>query len=458
MKSISSLSRAPRQFSLGSRSSSYKAITCVFCETKQFLRPLQYAYYSSLPQPDRISSITRTRVSLDTRSRIQTFTFAKRDKVLNIDVDEAESLIVKFMEGVKLPELAKMFKVNISQIAELALVLLRAPDLADKKIPNFPPTLNRQIAHMLLMACSRAQEPLATLHILNAVWTAQSRGYTSAIFNDLSAAEIREARKHLEHLAYKANDTDAMSLLGLILEREGKPKEAENLYSKAVSLANPSITSTKGSKLGPQMVSPWNAYGTLLSQSRDPQNLEKAKQIFEKGALEADDPLCFYARALLDEERNTHTWLSYMTKAAASGHAPAMYLVGNFYLEQAESAKRNDGILAKALKWLDTKDPRHNAEALGCEWHDLAARAGHKPSMLKMAGWMAERKAYEGAAERLVAVLSRPKGMNEEFPETVQDARQLLKELNESVPEMRDVVAKKMEELTRGHGGQGGTQ
>lgn len=210
----------------------------------------------------------------------------------------------------------------------------------------------------------------------------------------------------------------------------------------------------------PRIASPWAEYANLLLTRKD--DPPKAKQILEKGAFEADDPMSYYYLAQT-EDPSSYKWLEYMTKAAASGHLEAMYQVGNFYLEYGTEGESQDTVkdtnITKSLSWLNLQPPKnpkgpkslqYRPAALGWEWHDVAAKSGYKPSMLKLATWMAAQEAYGPATQWLLHIVTpAPAGVDEDL-QVVQEGRKLLAKLRETNPSVQSIVSERLQQQRSG--------
>lgn len=228
-------------------------------------------------------------------------------------------------------------------------------------------------------------------------YIALSHGQKSAVSKSIPPSALATARSHLEQLAKEENNPDAMTLLAQYLELESKPDEAKALYTQAMQLWTVESKKNTATPMAPRISTPWAAYGTLLL--RTDKNTALAAEIFKKGAQEADDPICHYNLSLLLPPSSVE-WLTHTSCAAASGHPIAQFRLGNFYFNTNRTPSPS---LKKALQWLkpaQSSTPSAlpgTSAALGWEWHDVAAKNGYKPSMLKLAEWMIENGVYDGA-------------------------------------------------------------
>jgi CspA family cold shock protein len=240
--------------------------------------------------------------------------------------EKADSLakLTKREKADSLKKLAAMYSLQLIEVAELAIPLLTAGSGTEN-------TYNTDIGYALLRACSSAGNSLATLHIMSSHFIALAHGETSAVSRATQPQEMVHARKQLEHLANKENEPDAMTLLGQYFEREGKIKEAKDLYTRAIDIWKQSMVSQTSTPtaMPPRISTPWAAYGALLLHTDPSSSL--AGEIFDQGAREADDPICHYNLALLLPSSYLE-WLTHMSTAAASGHPDAQHHLGNFYL------------------------------------------------------------------------------------------------------------------------------
>lgn len=326
----------------------------------------------------------------------------------------------------------------MEDITVLAMAVHRIPDIQDKtRLSRMPPSIHKPISSQLLLACSKAKDPLAIMHILSAVLYSTThanlnvRRVSSDIASLFKSADIAYCRKELEVLASK-NDADAMNLLGQLLEREGQTQQARTLYEKALERANTKFIQADPKTLFLSLVPVWNALGYLLLADKDPKVREQARAAFEKGALKADDPLSYYHLASFQPDKSAN-WLKYMSKAAASGHREAMHEVANFYLDVNSDSGAGvkpsilkDRQLATPLTWLTWK--RDSPKDLAEEWFGVAAERGYKPAMLELV------KLHEskGDIEKTKSFLRKmteplPAGEVEEWPRLVEEARKRLR-------------------------------
>jgi TPR repeat protein len=334
----------------------------------------------------------------------------------------------------------------------LAIPMFRIPDVNDTNA-QLPPSQNSPVAASLLLACSAAGDLQATLQILNAVY------YSSKVHNMPQAGEIArlftpkdidDCRKMLEQLAEGKDgkgaakgDANAMTLHGKFLELAGNTEEARYFYEKALERYNTKIFRGYPHPMAFPWLTPWTELVNLEETFQTP-SIEKMTEALKFGALKADDPMAYYKLATLQDKKSPE-WLTYMSKAAASGHPEAMYRLGQFYQEvnaQPSNFLNNAGF-KKALKFITSW--RRNASAdFGMEWLKVAAMGGHKPAMMEMAR-LYEQNEREDATEQAMnclrgVVKEPPLGIREEWPHLVMQARQRLAALQSAHKDQRQLA------------------
>lgn len=317
----------------------------------------------------------------------------------------------------------------------LAIPMFRIPDVNDTT-RQLPPSSNAPVAASLLFACSAAGDVQATLQILNAVY------YSSKVHNMPKAAEIArlftpknisDCRKMLEQLAEgkdgksgATGDANAMTLHGKFLELAGDREQARYFYEKALERYDTTIWRGYPHPMALPWLTPWMELVNLEEASPTP-SVEKMTKALTFGTLKADDPMAYYKLATLQDSKSPK-WLTYMSKAAASGHPEAMYKLGQFYHEvQAQPLEflKNTGF-SKALNFI-TSWRRNAAADFGMEWLNAAATGGHKPATMEMAR-LYERNEQEDEARNCLEVVAAqpPNGVPEEWPHLAMHARQRL--------------------------------
>jgi TPR repeat protein len=247
-----------------------------------------------------------------------------------------------------------------------------------------------------------------------------------------SQSEIVQYRKTLELLCAKAKTfplgPEALTLQGLFLEREGKKEKAKDLYTEAVQRCHLKYNPKSRHPLQLPLVTPWNALGYLLKADNSPESQAQAKTYFNKGAVEADDPLSCYESAAFEDRRDPN-WLQYTSKAAASGHRQATVDLAEFYREASsnESPVLANTNMRKALNWL-LEWKRGDPATLAREWLIAASNMGHKPSTLQLADYYQSIGDQNRATEYLRRLAEPPKSANqaEEWPQLVEAARKRL--------------------------------
>ncbi|KAF2270205.1 hypothetical protein CC78DRAFT_539454 [Lojkania enalia] len=377
------------------------------------------------------------RKEMDSRSRYGFYQLARSQGMINMDHNTANTIYTEFISARKQQDtkdtvlgLADKYKLKVADITALALVTFRVPDITDKH-DRLPPSQHKQVSHELLLGCVKAKDPLATLHLLSAVNNKDTIAVARNTFNFLTSKDIQLCHGILSEFAEQGN-ADALTLKGQFLEQEGRKEEAQKLYEKAMTLKDTKYNPANQELLpmAIPVIPPWNAFGSMLLASKDPASRQRAKEVLEIGAFKGDDPLAYYHLASL-EDGQTGNWLKFMTKAAASGHAVAMYEIANFYANASSDGKLNpsipmDSILTKALSWLanwKSGGPLRLAQ----EWFELAARKGYKPAMIELV----DLYEVNGYADMVVAVLENmveppAKGKVETWPALVTEARERL--------------------------------
>ncbi|KAF1833493.1 hypothetical protein BDW02DRAFT_598972 [Decorospora gaudefroyi] len=383
------------------------------------------------------------RADMDARARLGFYTANQKQKALHMEPHTADSIYKDFLaqkssmdHGSNVLRLAKKYKVELEDITSLALVTYKVPDFNDRaKRAQLPPSQHKPTAGLLLQGCAQAEDPLAIVHILTAVYlnSTNAHGSIKEIARLFPPAEVAKYRKLLDTLTARANKIslgpDVLTLKGLFLEQEGQKEQAIWLYQEAVQRCHFKFTPGSRHPLQLPLIAPWNALGYLLKSDKVADVRSEAKTYFKKGALEADDPLSYFELAAFEPRTGTQ-WLQYTTKAAASGHSEAIVNVATFYQDVAASdpAILNHSPMRKALNWLLSWQPG-SAAVLAREWLQAASMAGHKPSMLKLADYYTSIGAHERAKEYLRKMLDPPLPTQhgEEWPQLVQVARQRLR-------------------------------
>ena len=297
-----------------------------------------------------------------------------------------------------------------------------------------PPSQHRYISGLMLQGCAQTEDPLAIVQTLSAVYlsTSSSDGNVKDIANLFPPSEIAKYRKTLEKLGQISKSLalgpDILTLQGLFLEREGKKQKAKELYQEALLRSHLKYNPKSRHPMQLKLVQPWNALGFLLKADDTLDAQVEAKNYFQKGAFEADDPLSYYELAAFEPESNT-TWLQYTSKAAASGHRQAMIDLAGFYQDAnaPDSPRIQSSGMRSALEWL-LSWKRDGAAMLAREWLQAAGNAGHKPSLLKLVDYHEARGDRKRAIEQLREVVKPPSSANqrEEWPQIVQLAKMRL--------------------------------
>ncbi|KAF2862417.1 hypothetical protein K470DRAFT_280961 [Piedraia hortae CBS 480.64] len=194
----------------------------------------------------------------------------------------------------------------------------------------------RLIGRQLLYTLSNAGYVEATMHILHNALVA-----TRTQPNVLHTPDLLRARQHLRSVAGTATHPRAMVLDGKIAHRLGDHSAAIKRWTDAAKLIvhNPALRPRDNAELS----SPWIEL-TLLHYERYLASRREADAALAREACQlgcrADDPTSYFHMAYLFPEYNsdgtqriTASWVYNLTKAAASGHVKAAYLLGKWYAE-----------------------------------------------------------------------------------------------------------------------------
>jgi tetratricopeptide (TPR) repeat protein len=246
----------------------------------------------------------------------------------------------------------------------VSIVPARIRKTSDLKLEhNIDPAAVATLAGILRRSQSKPQQILAKRIMLSA----SALGDKSATLDLISSAlttgnlhEYTDALQRLGVLAKRENDPQAWTLLGRVYSARNNPKEALNCFRKATRPPTGNVDFYgAGDALGYE--------GQILMSQDDRQN---AKAIFEKAALELDDPAAYFYLSKLQEPGSSQEQV-YLLKAASSGIKEAWHNLGAL-----ELAKRTD----KASKPIKVED-----FGMAYEWFQVAAADGFGPSMLNLA-------------------------------------------------------------------------
>lgn len=316
----------------------------------------------------------------------------------------------------------------------LAIPLFRVPDVNDTRA-QLPPSQQLPVAAAMLLACSAAGDVQATLQILYAVYYSKNQynlPEAAKIARLFSPDDISNCKKMLEKLAEgedgtsgATGDANAMTLHGKFLELAGMKQEAKYFYEKAIEKFDTEIHYGYPHPMALPWQTPWTALVDLEQSQKEP-SPSKIKEALEFGALKADDPIAYYQLASLQQEKNP-SWLTYMTKAAASGHSEAMYRLGQYYLavDKQPSQFLTAGF-RKTMNFL-TGWKQSGLMDFALEWFMAAGMGGYKPASMELADLYAETNEKEKERDCLRAVvLEPPSGKKEEWPHLIARARKRL--------------------------------
>ncbi|KAH8724285.1 hypothetical protein GQ44DRAFT_654991 [Phaeosphaeriaceae sp. PMI808] len=446
------------RLSIHSTRSLLKIERCIFCHLRQIT---QYGNRSRLSQlsihpnggaikrtrsyatiPGQKLDRKRMRSDVDERARLGHYTLTSQQGILLIDSAKANSIAKEFLAmqktmdpGSNVKHLASRYNVSVENLAALAIVTFKIPDLSDpEKRAMLPPSQHKPLSGSILQGCAQAEDPLAIIQILTAVYLAGSsiEPTYKEIASLFSQKDVALYRQTLEKLCTKsvkfALGPDALTLQGLFLEKEGQKEKATALYTEAVRRCHFKYNPTSRHPMQLPLTSPWNALGNLLKTDPDPAFQAQAKEAYRRGAVEGDDPISYYELASY-EDGTTPEWLRYTSKAAASGHRQAMVDLANFYKEvkSPDSPALKNSNMRKALNWL-LGWKKGSAETLAHEWLEAASKLGHKPSTVQLANHLESVGDREGAQQHLRRLVEPPISANqiEEWPHLVQIGKKRL--------------------------------
>ncbi|OAL48305.1 hypothetical protein IQ07DRAFT_601620 [Pyrenochaeta sp. DS3sAY3a] len=336
--------------------------------------------------------------------------------------------------GDNVKRLAQKYQVGLDDLSDLGIVISRVPDWSDPvKRAKLPPSQNKPISALILQGCAQAEEPLAIVHVLTAVYLSTTTAMPGV--KDLArlfpSSEVTKYRRTLQKLCLSATKfplgPEALTLEGIFLENEGQKEKAKELYEEAVLRSHLKYKAQTRNPMQLPLIAPWNALGFLLKSSKEPHAKADARKYFEMGALQGDDPLS-YAELATFEPRSSTKWLHYTSKAAASGHEQATVNLADFYEEiQNGSSSLDDSSMREALNWILGWKPDSMSQ-LAREWREVAALSGHKPSMLKLVDEYEAEGQLDKAKEylRLITEPPRTASNREEWPQLVQLAKRRL--------------------------------
>ncbi|KAF2651566.1 hypothetical protein K491DRAFT_696334 [Lophiostoma macrostomum CBS 122681] len=422
---------------------------CIFCQLRQLPRgssistPFQPHLFRSAtidtrrsaPQKRNYATVRSSdtpqvfRKKRDDTNRVTYLRLSEIGKVLALDHKTAEAKIQEFLaKRDSMDEVALVRRIakgsSLELITHLALVIARVPDIGPTdQSGRMPPSIHPELSRQLFMACIKAGERTAILHVLRAVMRRSESEVDRRRVSQFTSTDIRIARYQLEALA-KAGDADAKTLLGQLVLLEDKvskhaqTSKAYQLWQEAydIKVANKTrkgIGYKEPHQLEMPQMEPWNLLGCAFLEQQDPTSREQAKALFATGALQADDPISYYYLASF-EDPASGLWLQHMTKAASSGVADAMYELANFYnaLGDPESSSKallkTDSLLAKATYWVTSFRKKDGAKDHAIEWYKVAADAGSKPAMWKLAELAEACEDFNTAAENLEELVEAP--------------------------------------------------
>ncbi|KAF2730662.1 hypothetical protein EJ04DRAFT_579689 [Polyplosphaeria fusca] len=425
---------------------------CLFCSARQSPAPIPYldTRRRSLPNLHLRSYQTRrtyavqargsanaARDEYDTRNRKAFYNLTASDGLLSIKWQKAEAVYNDFVHKTKtdpsdtVTQLADRHGIKVSDVKDIGVVTCRIPEPKDSHGRTYPSS-HPQTGAKMLLGCSKALDPSATLHIMAAIYLRDSLPAAARLASLFGPIDVAACRKMLSKLCDRGNP-EAMTLEGLFLEQEGHVSRAKALYEAALSKANPMTFDARENTMVFPTPPPWIPLGKMLQETHTSESLTRAKDVYAIGALKGDDPLAFYNLALLQDDKNAD-WLKNMTKAASSGHLEAIYALAKFYVNSSSNGEIKPSVLGisnmnNALDWLKrrrSRGPTHYAQ----EWFRIAALRGHKPSMLELAELYELHGDTEAKAKTLSAIVELPPpGKPEQWPGVVADAKMRLSRL-----------------------------
>jgi len=252
----------------------------------------------------------------------------------------------------------------------------------------------------ILRRCSgKGQQVLAKKVMLSA----SALGDKSATFEIISSAlrngllnEYPAVLQRLGLFAKKDNDRQAMTLLGKVLLSQRGEKDALAWFRKAT---RPPTGGIDFDGAGEALVHE----GRILMQWKDK---DGAKKVFEKAALQLDDPSAYFYLSQL-QEPGSSTQEVYLLKAASSGVQDAYHNLGALELAKIEKNKKKPTSLADY--------------GMAREWFQVAAADGFGLSMLNLAlmckavGEIEEGKKWLSRAEENPDVREQARGISSQW-------------------------------------------
>jgi TPR repeat protein len=261
------------------------------------------------------------------------------------------------------------------------------------------PSTMALLAGILRRCSGKGQQVLAKKVMLSA----SALGDKSATFEIISSAlrsgilnEYPSVLQRLGLFAKKDNDRQAMTLLGKVLLSQRGEKDALEWFRKAT---RPPTGGIDFDGAGEALVHE----GRILMQWKDK---DGAKKVFEKAALELDDPSAYFYLSQLQEPGSSIQEV-YLLKAASSGVQDAYHNLGALELARIDKNKKKPTSLADY--------------GMAREWFQVAAADGFGLSMLNLAlmckavGEIEEGKKWLSRAEENPDVREQAKSISSQW-------------------------------------------
>ena len=192
--------------------------------------------------------------------------------------------------------------------------------------------------------------------------------------------ELGEAENWYRHAA-EARDRDAMTHLGLLQQRRGRLEEAETWYRRA---ANPGSGETRNSNA-------MHHLGVLLQRRG---RLEEAETWYRRAANTGHGEAMHHLGVLLQRRGRLEEAETWYRRAANAGHGAAMHHLGELLrlrgeLGEAETWYRRAAAAGhtEAMFNLGARLAERGKWAEAATWYQRAADAGHAEAMFNLA-WL----------------------------------------------------------------------
>ncbi|KAK2813326.1 hypothetical protein FQN50_000641 [Emmonsiellopsis sp. PD_5] len=203
--------------------------------------------------------------------------------------------------------------------------------------------------------------------------------------------------RHVESLS-QLQLVDAMVLHGMILQLNGKFKEAAGLYHEAMVRIDNSNVYTSQQFQNPfnlaKVPQAWEMYAALKCEMGD---IPAALDVVKRNALEHEHPAAFRLLATLAKQHNNlplADYELYLTKAAMAADPIACCLLGQFYVEgYLENVKNVEGSVKSYFRpppkspteRFYRKYPHRELLNKAIDWYEIANNYGYEWAALPLA-------------------------------------------------------------------------